>query len=337
MKVGIAMLRVTVFRQNVTRRVWAFHGGWVALLWLAFPQTQAQGAFLSSQVVTEATNYDPFPFPSLIANLDTQTRADNGRLSFDQAYVFSGESLPGVPDDMTYSVSASAQSDYGLLRSSFNTSIDNIVFHLGNPDYDPMMGTGIPDAVGGRAVAAFQERITVTGAPELFGIRLVLRMTGELSQEGGGYPFAAGFASLNQSTNFGGGAIAFTTTSSPGAFDELVVSNPIFLIDGQAELNFSLETSAFWQVVSSQQVLANSLSVSSTVDFFNTVRVTEIQGFDLAGNEVAITSAIGESGTVYVANVVPEPASATLLFVGTVVLLVLSQFKRWSVAQFHKI
>jgi hypothetical protein len=257
---------------------------------------------------------------------------NNTPLTFNPGYTFSGVNGSGDAATMSYSVTSSAQSDYGVLRASFNTSLTNAFYNPANPALNPATGTGVPTGLGGQSNANFADRITVTGDPGLTEIRFVLRMTGTLSQSGSAYPLSAGYAALWQNYPAGFSSIipgARVETAPGGTFDRLITTDPFPLAAGQADVRLLLQASTNWLVHSGgTQYLTDGSSVSSSIDFFNTARVVDVQGFDAAGNLVPLTSAVGESGTDYFTPV-PEPLCGLLLpFAGWVLVAARSRLGR---------
>lgn len=216
---------------------------------------------------------------------------------------------------MGYSVTSAAQSNYGVLRASFNTSITSAFYNPANPAFDPATGAGVPTALGGQSNANFADKITVTGGPGLTQVRLVARMTGSLSQSGSAYPFSAGYAALWQNYPGGFSGIipgARVDTAPGGTVDQLVTTDPFPLTAGQADVRLLLQAETNWLIRSGgTQYLADGSSVSSSIDFFNTARVVDVLGFDASGNSVMLTSAVGQSGTAYLTPV-PEPGYALI-------------------------
>lgn len=302
----------------------------LGLLWLAFPSLQAEGAFLRTLVDANAANFNS-DFNSFSQfSLERETRFnDTNVVSLINSYSFSGQSEPGVDATMVHSVSAAAQSNFGLLRSRFEMSITNAFFDPSNPDYQLSTGMGVPDSLGGGANARFSDELTVVGNPGLTQIRLLLRMTGELSQNAPGYPFSAGLAQVFQQIDPGVFRGISRVNSIPGgSIDQLILTDPFELNSdtGKFDIGVLLGTQARFTIASRDQVLADGSDVSASVDFFNTLEIAEFQGFDIDGNSVPITSVTGDSGTIYVApavNPIPEPSSSLLFVIAGGVLLVI--------------
>lgn len=294
--------------------------GCLAVLLLCSGGTLANAAYLSSVVVANAYNYQPAPFNSYLElPLTGDSRSDNGVLTFEESYSFYGSS----PVPMTYAVTGAAQSDYGVLRASFNTKLTNVFYSPVNPAYDGETQTGVPHAVGGQTNATFSDRLTVLGDPTLDSIRLIVSMDGVLSQGGTGAPYAAGYAALWQ--NYPGNYFSiipgtYADTVANDAYFNIVLSDPFPVVGGEADVSLLLQAFTIWSIHGEEDYLTNGSFHSSRVNFFNTAKVIDVQGFDAAGNRIAVTSVVGESGTVYAlapgATVAPEPSSAALLGFG---------------------
>jgi hypothetical protein len=285
----------------------------------------ASAGVLTSTVVAGALDYNPPPYNSYSEHdLGSSTRHDNGALSFNSSYSFNGVNGSGAASTMTYSVAGSAQSDYGVLRASFNTSLTNAFYNQANAAYNPATLTGVPNGFNGQSNAEFADTLNVTGGAGIASIRLVVGMSGTLSQSGSAYPFAAGYAALWQTYPQGYYSIipgARSDTSPGGNYEQQIVTDPFVVTNGQANVDLLLQAYTSWQIFGYYgQYLADGSSVSSSINFSNTVRVVGVEAFDVSGNQVQLTSVIGTSGTTYYgpATAAPEPGSVVLFAVGLV-------------------
>jgi len=332
----LSMQRVTELRNSVAKPARTFPWCLIGLLWSLFVGTPAESAMLRSSVINQALNNSPpSPFNSA-PFLDFLTRTDNSILSLNESYTFSGQSAPAIPATMAYSVNSSVQSDYGILRTVQNTSINNVFFDPDNPDFESTTGLGVPDGFRTQSFSSFEDELTVIGDPELAEIRLVVRMTGELSQNSPEGTLQGGGGSISLFQGFSAILGSGVSTSPGGTIDQLVTTDPFPVVSGQAHIRLSLFAFVNWQIVDQftfEQLIADGSSVSTSIDFSNTASVVDVEGFDDVGNPVSITSVTGQSGTVYrttSANPVPEPSSILLSIIAGVIVLAFHQLNNCS-------
>lgn len=102
---------------------------------------------------------------------------------------------------------------------------------------------------------------------------------------------------------------------TPGAVDHQVLSRQFQVVDGKVTFGFGMHTGIYYEMAA----LADpGAPISTQVDFFNTLKITGLKGFDSTGKEVVITSAKNSDGFDYAAGggYVPEPSTWALLILG---------------------
>ena len=99
----------------------------------------------------------------------------------------------------------------------------------------------------------------------------------------------------------------------------MIWSNLIPVVGNQAPFQIRLDSDVSFD----SSFLQEDATYTGTSDFSHTLNVTSIVGFNAAGQQVNLTSAIGASGTHYTVAApvnpgtsIPEPASLALLGIG---------------------
>lgn len=253
--------------------------------------------------------------------------SDNSLNSVSTSFDITGIMNNGTQGTMNYAVDATAQSNYGSLHGSYNTTVTNAFYNSANSPYDPSTGSGVPTSLSGQANASFEDSIAVTGGTGLSEIRLIIGMDGYLEQSSSSYPFDVGYAALWQKRPTRGTIIipgSRVTTTPGGVFNQTVLTNPFILSNGSADVDLLLQVYGSWLL----EYLNQGENVTSTIDFSNTAKVIGVEGYDSAGNSVQITSAIGQSGTDYLMSAVPLPAAIWFFGSGLLGLIGITRYKK---------
>ncbi len=281
----------------------------------------ANAALVKSVVtVTGQNSSSQFDFQPAAYVFDTSLNAVN--TSFD----ITGLMNNGAQGTMTYAVDATAQSDYGSLHATYNTTITNAFYNSANEPYDLSTGSGLPTWLSGQSNASFEDEIVVTGGAGLSEIRLLINMEGSLEQSSSSYPYNVGYAALWQESPGGYSSIisgSRVNTNPGGAYAQTILSNPFLLTEGSTSINLLLQAYNSWGL----EYLNQGENVTSSIDFSNTAKIIGIEGFDSAGNSVVITSATGQSGTNYLLSAVPVPAAVWLFGSGLIGLISIARRK----------
>lgn len=283
----------------------------VCAVLIAAPAAMGAGS-LNSIVEITASDYEEGVFEQADVEPYVQ-RTDNGVLALDQTFNFAGMNGSGSQQTMAYHVVSNVQSDYGVMRASFNTTLSNVIHNAANPKWDKGTGSGVPDSVGGQSNSEFIDSVAVTGGSGLSQVRVGLHLDGSLSQTGS-YPFGAGVADIFQGSNGSYSTISGSTVSSePGGSESIdVLSRPIPVVNGKVDLDFILQVYSEWEIATDVQYIPDGSTVSDVLDFFNTAQITGIEGLDSSDNVVPLTSATGDSGMQYPVNL-PEPMGVALV------------------------
>lgn len=227
------------------------------------------------------------------------------------SFQFSGLDGAGAMQTMTYTFDGAAQSDYGLLRSRFRSTIDNAYFNAANTRWIDDHATGSPSYFTGQSFARFSDEITVQASGAAASISFGVRITGEISATPVG---SAGQIVLWRELP-SGGTSNFRTITNPGGSGPLlvdeIVQTPTFAItDGLAHIGLGLQSLVSFSLNDSGLPDGASHEISS--DAFNTMRIVEMIVRDASGGVLEIHSVTGQSGLDYVAFV-PTPGTGAIL------------------------
>jgi hypothetical protein len=229
-------------------------------------------------------------------SISTQTlELSGGDLS--NTFNFTGLDGSGVTSTMSYIVNAQAISSYGSLGAGFSSTVSNTIYNANNVKWITN-SSGVPDFFNGQADASFTDTLTVQGGSGLASIKLLLHLHGTLSAiPSGGF----GYIALWYQLPSGGDTIFLqiaANTQSSRPIDE-TVATPAFTVNAQGKATVYVLLQAYGEWDLYEKEIPDHLTVSESVDFFDTLGVMEVQGFNASSQPVALTSVIGSSGTQY--------------------------------------
>jgi hypothetical protein len=265
---------------------------------LSISSVQAQQS-LSTIIEADAGNYYA-PGHSI----STKILASGGN-SLSNTYAFTGLDGNGTTGTMSYVVNAKAVASYGSIGASFTATLSNTIYNANNVQW-VTNSSGVPDYFDGQADASFSDTLMVQGGSGLSSIKLLVHLNGTLSAVPY-YPYGYGYVALWYQLP-GGGTTIFRQISanaqSATPVDEMVMT-PAFAVSAQgtAKVYVLLQAYAAWELFG--QTIPDHQVVPESVNFADTLGVVQVQGFDASGQPVALTSAMGSSGTSYA---VPAPS-----------------------------
>ena len=278
----------------------------------------SRGAFsLTSDVATGAGN------ANTIRYLDFPSQSNSALLSFNKTYQFPGLSGSGASETMTYSATAADQSNYGALSSQFSATLANTIYNPSNPSFINSQPGGVPDLFVSQANAEFQDKVTVQGGPGLTSIEFVLEMKGNVSsndqtQGGTSGAIAQVFPDGTSQIPYAFSEGIYGTGSTTGSVDSQVTSLAYALDgSGRTSIGFILQTISeqFLSDAFHTGIVPDGSTLTGSSNF--TMNVVGVIGLNATGGQVALSSVVGDSGTVYLGSqAVPEPSSLILLSLG---------------------
>lgn len=270
------------------------------------------GVQVESTVAPSAGNHNPGGSISISSLTGGFFRIhDNSVLAENGSFQFTGLDGAGAMQTMTYTFDGAAQSDYGLLRSRFRSTIDNAYFNPSNTRWIDDQSAGSPSYFTGQSFARFSDEITVQTSGVAASISFGVRITGEISATPVG---SAGQIVLWRELP-SGGTSNFRTITNPGGSGPLsvdeIVQTPTFAIsDGVAHIGLALQSLV--SISLNDAGLPDGASADISSDAFNTMRIVEMTVRDAGGAVLEIHSVTGQSGLDYVAFV-PTPGAVALL------------------------
>lgn len=245
---------------------------------------------------------------------------------------FSGFDEYGNAVTTNFSGRAYSQSAYGMHKTyATATLINPIAQNDNNPPvtdenfiFNP---NGMPDFFQVDSTAQFSDTLTILSSPNLSYIELQLLLSGEVSGDedlvdGFNLIFSSDVPSASATMTLAGTGIGVISSGSNVFFDQtfnqVLQSNLIPVLNNQISLALSLFSTVSFNGLQGGKY-------SGTSDFFHTLTVASIVGYDANGQQVNLASAIGASGTHYTVAApvnpgasIPEPATLALLGIGLV-------------------
>ena len=239
--------------------------------------------------------------------------ADTG----DYSASFNGLDSSGDSQTTTFDARAKAFSDYGVLKAYAIATLTNPALNDANAPYvintsfdvDP---DGMPESYSSEASAYFADVITLSTNADVDYVRLSLDVSGAIgNSDYWGSTYAN--VSQNDGESFWSGFSTVGTLYNEGDHMQTFLTNPIPVIDGQ--FTFGLKLEAYADFFSVTEGMEGATATVET-DFFSTLAIGHVQGFDAAGAPVGLLAAQGASGTAYAVAAVPEPETYAMFLAG---------------------
>ena len=282
------------------------------------PLAEASPVLRASVAVIGFNNGYGATFPFAPANFSQPHSAAHGD------GVIAGLDEEGNPASMTITYDGEAQATAeGTLKARATLQIDNFFYnptlndpYIINSDFeiDP---NGAPEFILLQSGASFEDRLSINGAVNLAYITLSLNIDGTLNSD------ILSMVNLYQD-EVGGDNIIYSaySTSNDGQreFDRTITSNAIGVNGGQSDVFLSLDVSVILGKINDIPYMGMDI-LKGTADFYNTLVIGAVSGFDVNGNPVDLFNATTSSGfefdVVRVPGIsVPEPWTISLLGFG---------------------
>lgn len=264
----------------------------------------------------------------------TTTNGTTASSSLVSTHVISGVDASNNPASMTWTNSANSQAFAdGTIKSVVSSSLTNAFYNpSANDPYitgefqdpsAPLNPNGVPEGFRLASTASYQDSLTVNGGAGLSYIQLALNFDGVVSTDGAFGPSSSRVGLfLNSSSLYQANTVASGMAGM--VVDETLFSNSISVVNGLADLNMFLSLDVLFDL--GELLSANNPALlEASADFFNTLTIGQISGFDVSGNAVDLFSVYDSSGinsfdVVRVDDTgsvsVPEPSSLALLSLG---------------------
>lgn len=232
---------------------------------------------------------------------------------------FSGLDSAGRPQTGTFTSESWAMSDHGVLKAYSTATLSNAMVNAANPVFaEPFYVNpdGVPTDFSSGASAYFSD--SISGLGNAATIRVKLGVTALVTDPQAPPQAARSMFNLMQTTGASRYDFVNTGLTYPWQLPSVdVFSDPIPVVNGVAQFGFLMGVNV-WFDAGHWPVLEGG-TFTGTVDASHTVTLDSVYGFDAAGRQVSIASAISGSGTAYAlapAQPVPEPGSWALLAAG---------------------
>ncbi len=233
-----------------------------------------------------------------------------------------------TPRGNTIEYSATAQASLsGGLKAKSSISGDGFAWNASDPLYVLADGTtnpnGVPHWYTSIAYAQMADMLTVTGAEDLSSISFLLQVDGKLHNGTG----LQGYDASVSLGRWGHSIFQSNVLSTPAGhleFDEMMTTGLYSVVDGQVDFDLFLMTTAEYGIKSWPLAQGSGPlpAGGAYADFFSTVTIAEIFGFNEFGQRVSLFSVTGSDGTILPTvrappvSAVPEPATWAMMIAG---------------------
>jgi len=226
----------------------------------------------------------------------------------------------------TLTYEGKAQADSGGLKAAVSGIIENPFYNVENPKFaEPGIVTpdGIPDYIRLDAWAGFQDTLSVTGADDLTYLVFTLGVSGLIDSANGASPSVQVAQNATISTTWASlfyatAAQNYDASIETGAFN---VSNGEVVVD--LYLGAMLTFNRFEYLVLFADYYERFGPLGGSIDFFNTVTIDSVAGYNSSGAQVPLYSVTGSDGFDFTladfspsGTSVPEPSALLLVGAG---------------------
>ena len=280
---------------------------------------------------TAATNAwvgNPSVFAGGVADIDSRYSYNGTAAQLTGTGYFWGLNGVGEESVMSFEYSSMAQATSTSLKARASGSLTGGFYNSANPAY--MRGfigwspdidySGVPSSFESSGTAFYQQRLAVTGGPDLAYIKVDVKVDGNSSIT------LSDYASTWAYLDFRGAGIY---TLNDATVDQTFRSDQISVSGGFADVQIMLGTAVRFNVDGATEFSGSLLTGS--VDFSHTATIGTLYGFDAHGRPVDLISASTGSGQTFTTfrvdppPPVPEPGTIVLMVGGLAVLAVKSR------------
>ncbi len=251
-------------------------------------------------------------------------------MSWSGSASFSGVDPDSIQSATTVTYSGQAQSSLsGGLKASSTITSDRLFWNNAenasfvNDDYS-VNPLGLPDHFSSSSSARITDSFTLLGGDDLASVKFIFALDGSLiSTPGTGASAHVSLSSYDAVTNATALNFYYTTYSNYGPtsvwLDQQVTSDFFSVVDGKVAFDISLNTSASMRADVLNYASGSYPGGTATSNFFSTVKIAQVLGFNSRGEQVELFSVTGGDGTllpVGAISAVPEPATWAMMIVG---------------------
>lgn len=302
--------------------------GVAALLGGAIAICGATAGYATPSLTTQAQIFfgnDSDPSSPGIYNdsvIDPHSSSTGAAVNSQYSGSFTGQNSGGNSQTMQVDATGQANASFGQLKASstlhLTTPFANTTANAPytNPDFTSNT-SGIPDFFQSSGAAIMRDTLSLQSSTSVSMLRLTFHLDGTITDNNLGSAMSS-IVSISNPDTFAN----YYLSATPGNLDTLV-NVDLDVTDSNAievALRLMTSSSAFLNIGGYSETGSYVLDA----DFYETLELTGITGFDDAGNEVTLNGLMGTSGTNYLALVgvtpptsgVPEPATMTLFCAG---------------------
>ena len=251
---------------------------------------------------------------SYLYPLDYRDSAVGAPVSAAASRSFAGLDRGGATRTMDFSGTAQASAAYGRLRASMSVSLDNSYYNDANPvfyDGGEVNPNGSPDDLAALSFAGFTDRLQFGGeALAGYTARYVFYVDGTKTGDESNVAILA---------RIGANPLQVLFSRNPGGFYGEYLATDSYPIDGTFAQTASFDFTV--QRTLRPRLMEDGASAHAAADYSATALLAEVQVYDASGRRVTNVTAVGDSGTAYNTQPVPEPACLAALVLGAAPLL----------------